>query len=143
MRVNVGCGPYPLAGYVNLDKNPRLHPDMVCDIRKGLPFGDNSVEEVWASHVIEHLDYDEFMDFLDEAYRVLKAGCACVMTVPLAERETIDHKMTLYMSSLDFLGTDEGRLYHNRNWRWDFHHDGVIGNHKGYDIMRVTIRAIK
>ena len=142
-KLNIGCGPYPIDGYINIDKNPRWKPDVVCDVRKGLPYEDSSIDEIWASHFCEHLTYDEFMDFMDEAWRVLKKGSRCVITVPLNERATIDHKMTLSEGSLDFLGTEEGRTYHNRNWNWDFKRNGITGSHNGYDIMQVTVNAIK
>lgn len=42
------------------------------DVTKGLPFGDESVDRINCSHLIEHLTVDEGMAFLKECYRTLK-----------------------------------------------------------------------
>lgn len=45
---------------------------MVWDVRDGLPFPDESVENIFSSHFIEHLNEDEATDFLHEMFRVLQ-----------------------------------------------------------------------
>jgi len=44
------------------------------DIRQGLPFDNNSISFINASHLIEHLTVEEGRKFLKECYRVLKRG---------------------------------------------------------------------
>lgn len=42
------------------------------DVRKGLPFGDNSVEYINTSHLVEHLEIEsETIPFLKECHRIL------------------------------------------------------------------------
>ena len=45
---------------------------LVYDLRKGIPFEDNSVDVVFNSHLIEHIDRNAVPDFITEIYRVLK-----------------------------------------------------------------------
>jgi ubiquinone/menaquinone biosynthesis C-methylase UbiE len=52
------------------------------DLKKGLPYGDCSVDAVYHSHVLEHIDRDARDDFLAEIYRVLKIGGAHRIVVP-------------------------------------------------------------
>ena len=71
MNVNLGCGTYPAEGWVNVDRRPFEGTDFV--IRgTGLPWADESVENVYAGHVFEHLTYDaELPHMLAEIHRVL------------------------------------------------------------------------
>lgn len=49
--------------------------DVVHDLTKiPFPFKDNSVDAIFSSHFIEHLDGFERAKFMDECYRILKMG---------------------------------------------------------------------
>ena len=58
-------------------KNLRVH-----DIRKGLPYNNNSLLYVYSSHCFEHLYLDQAMKFLRECFRVLKPGGILRLVVP-------------------------------------------------------------
>ncbi len=45
-----------------------------ADATKKIPLKDNSVEILYSSHMLEHLDRDEVKLFLKEAWYVLKPG---------------------------------------------------------------------
>jgi len=47
---------------------------LFLDVRKKMPFPSNSVECIYTSHMIEHLSRDDFLYFLNEAFRVLEPG---------------------------------------------------------------------
>lgn len=91
MRINLGSGPIPLEGYVNCDlypsdvvapgaTEPNKDIDIVFDLREGLPFEDDSAEEVVAFQVLEHLERPELL--LKEIYRVLKPSGIIDIAVP-------------------------------------------------------------
>ena len=49
--------------------------DVVHDLTKfPYPFADESVDAIFSSHFLEHLDGSERMKFFDECYRILKPG---------------------------------------------------------------------
>jgi predicted SAM-dependent methyltransferase len=82
LRVNVGCGPYPLAGWVNIDilAAPGL---FFWDCRRSLPFDDNSVALVFTEHFFEHLEHPaETSIFLSECMRCLRPGGLIRIVVP-------------------------------------------------------------
>lgn len=54
----------------------------IADLRKRLPFPDNSCDAVYSSHTIEHLHRAEALSLLKEARRVLKPGGLCRTLVP-------------------------------------------------------------
>jgi predicted SAM-dependent methyltransferase len=100
MKLNIGCGPYKDAGVINIDKNPVWEPDLVLDVRKGLPYEDNSVDGIKAWHFIEHLDKDEIVGFLAECYRVLKQKGKLDLLFPIGVTYDLDHKS--YLSKYSF-----------------------------------------
>jgi len=55
---------------------------LVHDVRKGLPFEDNSLDAIYASHFLEHLYFVEAQRLLKECYRVLRPGGVMRMVVP-------------------------------------------------------------
>ncbi|MBN1126260.1 MAG: methyltransferase domain-containing protein [Sedimentisphaerales bacterium] len=55
---------------------------MVWNLSKGIPFTSNSVDAVYHSHLLEHLDRDIAEVFLKEIYRVLKPGGIQRIVVP-------------------------------------------------------------
>lgn len=52
------------------------------DIRRPLPFPDNSFDAVDLYHVLEHLSPSEGEGFIAEIFRVMKAGGICRVSVP-------------------------------------------------------------
>ena len=95
LKVNVGCGGHPLAGYVNIDMDSlddlrRRYPgrqfadDLVLEPYDvlNLPFEDGSVEEVNADSFIEHLRFSDEPIFFNEIKRILKPGGRFVFSTP-------------------------------------------------------------
>src|SRR5580658_2741676 len=65
-------------------KNERHFPSNVKsgNIVKGFPVADNSCQGVYASHVLEHLAYEEFHTALQNTYRILDEGGIFRLVVP-------------------------------------------------------------
>ena len=85
MKLNLGCGDKHLPGYTNVDiveSRRGLRPDVICDIRDLKPFDADSVDEVLAVHVIDHVHRWEVEDVLREWARVLKVGGKIVLETP-------------------------------------------------------------
>lgn len=60
----------------------RVHSIEYGDIIKGLPLTDSSVEVLYSSHVLEHLDQREVELYLREAWRILCPGGILRLVVP-------------------------------------------------------------
>ena len=72
MKLNIGCGNVKKEDYVNIDSNEKCNPDRLRDIRRGLPYDDDTADEIYCAHLIEHLQPDDFIFFFNECNRVLK-----------------------------------------------------------------------
>jgi hypothetical protein len=73
IKLNLGCGIFYKPGYVNIDLEESEIADKVLDVSL-LPYEDNSVDIIEASHIIEHFDIIHLPYILAEWYRVLKPG---------------------------------------------------------------------
>jgi predicted SAM-dependent methyltransferase len=111
-RVNVGCGPSPARGWLNIDNSPGVwigrHPapfavlertgllsaerlrmarvareaGIVWGNARRLPLADGSADAVYCSHVLEHLDCRQVEQFLSEVRRILAPGGVLRIAVP-------------------------------------------------------------
>jgi len=156
--VQYGCGLSCPDGWQNFDASPTLRlqrlpllgplfkrgtvfPDQVRygDILAGLPVGDGTADGAYASHVLEHLSYEDFWTALRNTFRLLKPGGLFRLVVPDLEgrarvyvdklgRGEADANSWLMRTSL--LGEENRRrgavallrsaLGHNAHlWMWD------------------------
>ena len=95
MKLNLGSGKNPKGDWINIDNDPNAKYDILRDITKGLPFADNSMDEVYASHIMEHLTKDEFCFVMQEIWRVCIDKAKITIIVPHWQYEgayDIDHK---------------------------------------------------
>lgn len=86
LLVNIGCGPFGLEGWVNLDLHPAPHITLVADCRRALPLRASSCLGIHVEHFFEHLaPEDERVQFLQECHRCLQPNGVLRIIVPNAE----------------------------------------------------------
>jgi len=74
IKLNLGCGYNKVNGFINIDNRGVVNPDLVCDVLKGLPYEDSSVDEVRAYDFLEHIPIGKTVQVITEIWRVLKHG---------------------------------------------------------------------
>ena len=124
IKINVGCGWRDFGeDWVHIDGGDYPHLDSK-DVFN-LPYEDNSVDLIYASHIIEYFDREEVVDTLSEWIRVLKPGGVLRLAVP-----DFEAMVGLYWSGqypLDkFLGPLYGKMpmgdetiYHRTTYDFD------------------------
>ncbi len=75
LKLNIGGGTTELEGFVCVDRRNG-------DEAYPLPYDDGAVDEIRASHVLEHFDREESIKVLQEWSRVLKVGGCMKIAVP-------------------------------------------------------------
>lgn len=81
MKLNIGSGYKRYDGFLNVDDDPLVSPDYIVNLEEGkLPFEDNSVEEIKAHHILEHIK--NFIPLMQEFYRVCKNGAIIDIVAP-------------------------------------------------------------
>lgn len=93
VNINIGSGGWECKGWINLD----IPSDHYQEIHKGkkfvkydireddIPFENESVDRIYCSHVIEHIELNFVHNMLRESYRVLKPGGVFRIACPDAE----------------------------------------------------------
>jgi SAM-dependent methyltransferase len=85
-RLNWGCGPLTPFGWVNSDIEAQPGVEVVADIRKGLPFVDETFDYIVSIHVLPELSYGDLCPALQELRRVLKPGGVLRLSLPDMDR---------------------------------------------------------
>jgi SAM-dependent methyltransferase len=94
IKLDIGCGKNKKEGFLGIDQYQMEGVDIVLNVvgknkqGKFIPwtFDDNSIDEIFTSHFVEHLDCDihnpERVHFFNEAFRILKPGSKMTVITP-------------------------------------------------------------
>lgn len=83
IKLELGAGQdRGMEGWTSVDMNDSCHLNL--DLTKPLPFPDSSVARIYSSHVLEHFDFKDLTNLLNECLRVLKPGGVFSASVPNA-----------------------------------------------------------
>jgi predicted SAM-dependent methyltransferase len=85
MKLNVGCGYNILEGYINIDM-VQTTPETVQKDILHIDYADESVDEIFMRHSIEHFFEDEIRQIMQNNYRMLRSGGIFVIETPDFER---------------------------------------------------------
>lgn len=95
LNLNIGAGTYVIDGFTSLDrysshyypnKNKFLKERVNYNLRKdNIPYKNNSVDNIYVSHVLEHVENEFVIKFIYEAYRVLKPSGVLRIVCPDAK----------------------------------------------------------
>jgi predicted SAM-dependent methyltransferase len=100
-KLHLGCGNRILPAWINIDKDTNIVGKglgfTIRDVTELHGYADNSVDEIYASHVLDHLSRNGEMDkALSEWYRVLKPGG--ILRVAVSDFEKV---VKMYNEGLD------------------------------------------
>lgn len=85
VKINLGCGHKPKDDYINVDMRDIPGVDIVAAVDL-LPFEENSVSEIYSSHLIEHFPEEKLVrHILPYWLKVLKPGGTIRIVAPDAE----------------------------------------------------------
>jgi MoaA/NifB/PqqE/SkfB family radical SAM enzyme/SAM-dependent methyltransferase len=79
-RLDLGCGKKKSGGFVGIDRFALPGVDVIADLDAPLPFADNSVDLVFASHSLEHIQ--DLIRTMQEIYRVCRHGAQVCIVAP-------------------------------------------------------------
>lgn len=87
LKLHLGCGNTLLDGWINIDlAHPTRKQQLHWDLRRGIPFPDDSVRAIFTEHLLEHLTLSDALTLLKECRRVLKSDGVLRVGVPDLER---------------------------------------------------------
>jgi len=122
LKLDLGCGgnrpnveQYG-SGWIGIDIDETVGADHVLDLRHTpWPIAPDSVEAIYTAHFLEHLSGPERLPFMDECFRVLKAGAKMTVIVPYwSSMRSIQDPFHAWPPI-----AESSFLYFNRKWRDD------------------------
>jgi len=117
-RLNIGCGNRHLPGFIHVDVENLPHVDYIADAQHLWFAKSETIDLVYASHILEHFGRNEFKGPLREWYRVLKPGGTLRLAVPdFSACASIYYERGLENGLTGLIGLIMGG---QRN-SWDFH----------------------
>jgi len=116
MKLDIACGQNKQKGFKGVDIAPGEGVDFVWDLEKfpWEPFRDNSVEEVYISHYLEHTK--DLFAFMNEVYRICRNEAIVKILSPYytSIRAWQDPTHTRAISEATFQYFDQGWLKANK-----------------------------
>lgn len=113
LNLNLGAGSNRKQDYISVDYY--TDADQKVDLTKSWPWAE--VDNIYASHFIEHLDRHEFIHFVHEVKRVLKIGGTLEIRCPdlsiLCRKFLYDPSDMFTMMQLYGLQTNPGEYHKN------------------------------
>jgi predicted SAM-dependent methyltransferase len=109
--LNIGCGTVFDARWQNLDLVACAPEVRACDILKGLPAADGSLDGVYSSHVLEHLTPAQAKRLMRDVWRALRPGGIIRVVVP-----DLEGIARAYLSEVDQLQAGREDNKHRHRW---------------------------
>jgi len=130
-RLHLGCGKDVRQGWINLDVHSLPGVDVVADLddcrNTPLPLPDDSIDEFFGSHVLEHLH--DPLALMQELHRIASPGATAVFRLPYGSTDDADEDPTHvrryflnsfhYFSQLAYRNADYG-------YRGDWDTRGIV-----------------
>ena len=121
MKLHLGCGSVKLDGFINIDIRYLPTVDRVDNVRFLRSFQDNTIDLIYASHVLEHFSRWDYKSVLTRWHTLLNRGGILRLAVPDFEAICKYYKKTKNLRAISGMlygGQDVEENYHN--WIWDF-----------------------
>lgn len=96
MKLHLGCGEKRLPGYIHIDVVESDGLDYCQDVTELFQISDGVIDEIYASHVLDHISRKRIDDTLDEWHRVLKQGGLLRVAV-----SDFEHVAIMYEEGMD------------------------------------------
>ena len=120
MKLHLGCGNKRIDGFINIDCRYLPSVDKVENIKFLRSFKPNTVDLIYASHVLEHISRWEYKHCLKRWFDILKPGGVARIAVPDFDKicqHYIKFKDLRMLSGLLYGGQDY--FENNHFWCWD------------------------
>lgn len=116
IRLHLGSGNVNLQGWINIDARKDSHIHIIEKDFKLETFADNSISEIYLSHVIEHFTFEEINKLMDIFKRKLMKKGILRVSVP-----DFDSLIKIYQSSSNNIEKVEPILLGGQEHIYNFH----------------------
>ena len=128
--LNLGCGKHYHDEWINIDYTKTGENVFPCNLLNGIPFKDDEIDVIYNSHLFEHFNKHNGINFIKECYRELKPNGILRIVVPDLEGIAKEYLLQLEKSLL-------GDKNAQTNYEWIVIEmiDQMIRNKSGGEMM--------
>lgn len=137
MKLHLGCGKKYIPGFIHIDLVDFEHIDYKRSIDDLSIFENNSVDLIYACHVLEHFNRNNIERVLREWHRVLKPGGIARISVPgFEEIIAVYKKYKDFKLVLGPLMGGQTYLYNFHNMLFDFKYLSELLKKNGFKSVK-------
>lgn len=115
-KVHIGCGNINLSGWINIDARHMPHVHIVSQDLKLDEFSDNSIGEIYLSHMLEHISFSEVNILLRKFHQKLASNGVLRVSVP-----SFESIIKIYISNGCDIETIKYALMGGQDYELNFH----------------------
>ena len=130
-NLHLGCGNRIIPGFTNVDNAHYKHIHYKKDVKSLSFIESNSVEYIYASHVLEYFDFEESIIVLKEWKRVMKKKAKIRISVPNFDSLLAIYKKTKNIDKI--IGPLFGKMKSNNKF---IYHKCVFSEKKLFSILK-------
>lgn len=116
LKVHVGSGEVNIQGWVNIDARNFNHVHIISKKISFDEFTNDSIQEIYLCHVLEHLSFTEVEELLDIIFLKLKAGGLVRISIP-----DFDKIISIYDADKNNLNKIKHILMGGQDYEYNFH----------------------
>ena len=136
LKLHLGCGTKHLKDYINIDIRYLPGVDEVNNIQFLRNYKENSVDEIYACHVLEHFGRWEYKSVLERWFKILKPGGILRLAVPNFEA------ICQYYIKTSDLKDLMGLLYGGQDYEENYHYVTFDKNYLSKDLISIGFKDI-
>lgn len=136
LKLHLGCGHKIIPGYINIDARVLPGVDEVDDISTLSAYSEQSIDLIYACHVLEHTGRYAYLEVLQRWFTLLKPGGVLRLSVPDFEavcQHYLQHKN---------LKVIMGLLYGGQTYPENFHYVAFDFEHLKNDLMTLGFKQV-
>ena len=136
-RLHLGCGTKHIEGFTNIDIRYLPGVDEVNNIRFLRNYKDNSVDLIYACHVLEHFSRWEYKNALTRWYEILKPGGVLRLAVPNFSAIASRYVQTGNLNEV------MGLLYGGQDYDENYHYVTFDMNSLNTDLTSIGFKVVR
>ena len=136
-KLHLGCGTKHLEGYTNIDIRYLPGVDEVNNIRFLRNYKNNSVDLIYACHVLEHFSRWEYKEVIKRWFEILKPGGVLKLAVP-----NFNAICSYYVKTGD-LKSIMGLLYGGQDYDENYHYVTFDQNSLFKDLYEIGFNNVQ
>lgn len=117
-KLHLGCGKKKIHGYINVDANQLVNPDVIDDCIELKTFKEKTIDVIYACHILEHFIRERAKLALTRWYQLLKPNGVLRISVP-----DLKAIFEYYQTTNDIAGL-QNLLYGDQKDQFNYHYVG-------------------